>query len=63
MDLIGKILEEMLSDDSMTEKENEIIMDEYVNSTEDERKKIDRIFIALCGWSLKSLIEDYVEIN
>jgi len=31
--------------------------DEYITATDEAKKAIDRVFIALCGWSLKTLIE------
>ena len=33
--------------------------DEYMDATEDQKKAIDRVFIALCGWSMKTLIEGH----
>ena len=37
----------------------EIMEQEYIDATEDQKKAIDRVFIALCGWSLKTLIEGH----
>ena len=56
MTLIEKIFEEMSTDADGNEKQAEIMEQEYTDATEDQQKAIDRVFIALCGWSLKILI-------
>jgi hypothetical protein len=59
MNLIEKVFEEMSSDADGNEKQAEIMEQEYMDATEDQKKAIDRVFIALCGWSLKTLIEGH----
>ena len=59
MNLIEKLFEEMSTDADGNEKQAQIMEDEYMDATEDQKKAIDRIFIALCGWSLKTIIEGH----
>ena len=49
----------MSTDADGNEKQAQIMEDEYMDATEDQKKAIDRVFIALCGWSLKTLIEGH----
>ena len=55
--LIDKIQEEMLSDDEDREEQSEYLERCYNESSEAEKKRIDDCFIALCGWSLKTLLK------
>ena len=55
MNLIERIYEEMTTDSDGNDKQAEILHDEYMKATVDQQKAIDRVFIALCGWSLKTL--------
>ena len=57
MNLIEKIHVEMTTDGDGNDKQAAILEKEYMNAAEDQKKTIDRVFIALCGWSLKTLIE------
>ena len=57
MNLITKIYKEMTTDMDGNDKQAGILEDEYKEATVDQQKAIDRVFIALCGWSLKTLIE------
>ncbi len=59
MSLIEKVYNEMSTDADGNEKQAQIMEDEYMDATEDQKKAIDRVFIALCGWSLKTLIEGH----
>jgi hypothetical protein len=59
MNLIEKVFEAMSTDGDGNEKQAAIMEDEYMDATEDQKKAIDRVFIALCGWSLKTLIEGH----
>jgi len=59
MNLIEKVYKEMSTDADGNEKQAQIMEDEYMDATEDQKKAIDRVFIALCGWSLKTLIEGH----
>jgi hypothetical protein len=49
----------MTTDGDGNEKQAEILKNEYETATVDQQKAIDRVFIALCGWSLKTLIEGH----
>ena len=59
INLIEKVYNEMSTDADGNEKQAQIMEDEYMDATEDQKKAIDRVFIALCGWSLKTLIEGH----
>ncbi len=59
MNLIEKVFEEMSTDADGNEKQAQIIEQEYLDATEDQQKAIDRVFIALCGWSLRTLIKGH----
>ena len=59
MNLIEKIYEEMTIDSDGNDKQAEILQNAYAEATVDQQKAIDRGFIALCGWSLKTLIEGH----
>lgn len=52
--LISTILEEMQSD---TENESNKLLLLYMISDEKERAMLDYMLVALCGWSMKTLIE------
>ena len=55
--LIDKIQEAMLTDDEDREKESAYLEREYTEASEAEKKRIDMCFIALCGWSLETLLK------
>ena len=57
MSLIDRVQEEMLADDEDREKQSDYLKEAYEDASENEKKAIDRCFIALCGWSLKTLLE------
>ena len=57
MNLIEKIYEEMTTDNDSNDQQAEILQNEYTAATVDQQKAIDRVFITLCGWGLKTLIE------
>ena len=59
MNLIEKVFEEMSTDADGNEKQAEIMEQEYMDATVDQQKAIDRVFIALCGWSLRTLIKGH----
>ena len=59
MNIIEKIYEEMSTDSDGNDKQAEILQNAYAEATVDQQKAIDRVFIALCGWSLKTLIEGH----
>ena len=57
--IIQKVYEEMSTDTDGNDKQAGILQAEYEEATVDQQKAIDRVFIALCGWSLKTLIEGH----
>lgn len=57
MDLIEIITEEILTDTGNIEKESKLLIQCYKKSSKKEKKRIDLCFIALCGWSLDTLIK------
>jgi hypothetical protein len=57
--IIEKVYEAMSTDSDGNGKQAEILENEYMEATEDQKKAIDRVFIAMCGWSLKTLIEGH----
>ena len=59
MNIIEKIYEEISTDSDGNDKQAEILQNEYMKAMVDQQKAIDRVFIALCGWSLKTLIEGH----
>jgi hypothetical protein len=52
-----KIIEAIQSDGDFNKRQQQIILDNYDQATQQEKERIDNIFIALTGWSLESLIE------
>lgn len=54
MNLIEKITAAVLEDDGPSDKQSELLVESYLNST--DRQAIDNCFICLCGYSLSSLI-------
>lgn len=61
MNLFEKIQEEMNTDTESIESISEGLKDVYMCSTPNERLMIDRCFINLCGWSIKTLLENIDE--
>ena len=59
MNLIEKVFEEISTDADGNGEQAQIMENEYMDATVDQQKAIDRVFIALCGWSLKTLIEGH----
>jgi hypothetical protein len=56
MNVIEKVYEAMSTDADGNDKQAEILRNEYMTAPLEEQKAIDRVFIALCGWSLRTLI-------
>jgi hypothetical protein len=54
MNLIEEITAAILEDDEPTEKQSELMVASYLDST--DREAIDNCFICLCGYSLSSFI-------
>ena len=59
MNLIEKIYEAMTTDGDGNDKQARILEEHYTSATEDQKKAIDRVFIALCGYCLKTFIEGH----
>ena len=57
--VIQKVFDAMVTDSDGNDKQSEILQNEYMAASIDQQKAIDRIFIALCGSSLKTLIEGH----
>jgi hypothetical protein len=57
VNLIEKIYEAMTTDGDGDDKQAQIGANEYLAATEDQKKAIDRVFIAVCGYSLRTFIE------
>jgi hypothetical protein len=59
VNLIEKVYKEMSTDADGNDKQAEILKNEYIEAPLDQQKAIDRVFIALCGWSLRTLIKGH----
>jgi hypothetical protein len=59
MNIIEKVFEEMSTDADGNGKQAEILKEEYMQAAQDQQKAIDRVFIALCGWSLRTLLKGH----
>ena len=46
----------ILDDDCNRDKESDIMLSVYRSATIPERKKIDAVLVALCGWSIPRLV-------
>jgi hypothetical protein len=53
MNLIEKVYQEMSTDADGNDKQAVILKKEYIDATQDQQQAIDRVFIALCGWSVR----------
>jgi hypothetical protein len=56
--IISVVQEAIESDDEPQTKQNRLICKAYYNANEDQRKVVDEIFTSLCGWRLKTIIEE-----
>jgi hypothetical protein len=59
MNIIEKVYKEIGTDADGNDKQAEILKEEYMQATQDQQKAIDRVFIALCGWSLRTLLKGH----
>ena len=59
MNLIEKVYDAISTDGDGTDTQAGIAKDAYLKATADQQKAIDRVFIALCGWSLRTLIKGH----
>ena len=48
----------MLEDDANTQKQSDIIKSTYENANDTQKALMDECFIALCGYSLESILSD-----
>lgn len=55
--IISYVTDAILSDDDNQNKNNTRIQNSYRDANEVQRAIIDDIFISLCGWSMKTIIE------
>jgi hypothetical protein len=55
--LIDRIQEEMENDDENREEQSAILYSVYVGVDKKTQAIIDEVFICLCGWSFKTLLE------
>lgn len=53
----GACMEEMMFDEECSLKKSETLIELYENQDEEGKKKMNEIFIALCGWSFDSLLQ------
>lgn len=56
--LVAQVARAILSDD---DDQSEQLAEVYLTGTEAQKDALDRAFICLCGWSLKTLIEQCAE--
>jgi hypothetical protein len=56
MDLIERLMAALDTDEEDREKSIERAAWNYEKATPDQQRAIDRIFICLCGWSLRTLL-------
>jgi hypothetical protein len=56
MNLIARILHEHRMDETDHEREAERLQWDYEHAPVDEQRAMDRCCIAICGWSLRTLI-------
>lgn len=56
--IIDRIENLMQTDDEDREKQSRRLVDEYSSAARSAQEVIDGCFIALCGYSLKTLITD-----
>lgn len=54
--IIDTIERLMLTDTENRENQSRILSEYYTHATKEERRKIDLCFIALCGYSLETII-------
>jgi hypothetical protein len=55
--IISYVTDEILSDDGNANKNSSRIQNTYRDANEVQRAIIDDIFMSLCGWSMKTIIE------
>lgn len=57
--IIKRVSDLMQTDDANTDKQSAIVIRKYKNASESERDLLDGVFIALCGYSLDTIIAEY----
>lgn len=55
--LVEEFTEAFMTDDESPKKIGNVLLNIYERSDEKEMELIDYVFIALCGWSLTTLIK------
>ena len=58
MNLIELIENAILTDEENSDDCSQIMINTYNECSDAEKMKIDKIFINLCGWSIKKLMEE-----
>ena len=61
MTLIDLIEKEMLEDEEDREEQSDYLESAYEEVSDETKKAVDKCFIALCGWKLKTLISGVEE--
>jgi len=59
--LIELITNSILTDEDDIQEQSEIATEIYLSSTPEEKEQIDKMFIAICGWSIKTLLDKVKE--
>lgn len=57
MNLIERITDEMATDTDNMAKQSAMLADTYTSADEAGKKLLDDAFVCLCGWSMKTLLE------
>jgi hypothetical protein len=63
MNLQERVLELIKSDDGYVDAFDRIIKRKYDRLSEEEKEKLDDIFISLCGFGLNTIIDNPVELG
>ena len=63
MNLQERVLELIKSDDGYVDAFDMIIKRKYDRLSEEEKEKLDDIFISLCGFGLNTIIDNPVELG
>jgi hypothetical protein len=58
MDAITYVLQEMQNDDEDSAKQSRKLRQTYESAAPDQKRAIDDAFIALCGWSLATVLRE-----
>ncbi len=61
--IVGRISDYICIDGESVKEIDDKLETMYIRSDEDDRLIIDRLFIAVCGWSLNKILSDMGKIN